>query len=132
MNEPNGSPVGGDSGDSDSESPVSETQFKHTIDTIQLQLKDLAFNTLDGKQKINLMAIRTLGIVYAVTAIGQVVVAATTSHIAFAELSSNLQSQLVLYGVFYGVVMLLSEVAAKAASIPSSENNRPEQPENEG
>jgi hypothetical protein len=67
-----------------------------------------------------------------VTAIGQVVVAATTSHIAFAELSSNLQSQLVLYGVFYGVVMLLSEVAAQAVSIPSAENNRPEQPENEG
>lgn len=132
MDEPNGAPVGGDSGDSGSESPVSETQFKHTIDTIQLQLKDLAFNTLDGKQKINLMAIRTLGIVYAVTAIGQVVIATTTSHIAFAELSSNLQSQLVLYGVFYGVVMLLSEVAAKAVSIPSSENNRPKQPENEG
>jgi len=131
MDEPNGAPVGGNSGDSASDAPVSETQFKHTIDAIQLQLKDIAFNTLDGKQKINLIAIRTLGIVYAVTAILQFVVAATTSHIAFAEVSSNLQSQLVFYAVFYGVIMLLSEVAAKAASTPSSKDNIPEHPENE-
>lgn len=132
MDEPNGSPVGGDSGDSGSEPSVSETQFNHTIDAIQLQLKDIAFDTLDGKQKINLMAIRTLGIVYAVTAILQFAVATTTSHVALAELPSNLQEQLVLYAVFYGAVMLLSELAARATPMPSGENNRTERPENEG
>lgn len=132
MDEPNGAPVGGDSGDSASDATVSEDQFKYAIDSIQLQLKDLAFDTLDGKQKINLLAIRTLGIVYAVTAIVEFVVATTTSHLTIAELHSNLQSQLILFAVFYGVVMLLSELAAKAARTPSAENGRPQPPENEG
>lgn len=114
MDNPNGSPTAGDSGGGSPEEAVTERQLKHVLDHLQLQLKGLSYDTLNGNQKINLLAIRTLGIVYGLVAVVHLAGVILTPGFTFAEASTNLQTTLVLFAAFYGLIMLLSEIASKA------------------
>jgi hypothetical protein len=127
MKEPNGT-SGGGADDSDSSSDfVTESQLSHILGLHELELKNLAYDTLDANQKINLLTIRTLGIVYGLVAVVYLLATIFTAKVTLAKASASLESLLVVFVAFYGLVMLLSEAAQKTISSapPSTEDIEP-------
>jgi hypothetical protein len=74
-------------------------------------LKSLSYDTLDANQKVNLLAIRTLGIVYSLVTAAHLLAAVTIHRITFETAITQLQTTLVLLVAFYGLIMLFTELA---------------------
>ncbi len=111
MKEANGSSTSADSENADSDEAVTERQLKYALDHLQLQLKSLSYDTLDGNQKVNLLAIRTLGIVYSLITAIHLITAVIIPRVTFETVITQLQTTLVLFIAFYGLVMFLTELA---------------------
>jgi len=124
MKEPNGTSGGGTDDSEASSDFVTESQLENVLNFYQLELKNLAYDTLNGNQKINLLTIRTLGIVYGLVAVAYFLGAMFTAIISLSGASASLQSLLVLFAALYGLIMLLSEAVQMTmpSAPPSTEN----------
>jgi hypothetical protein len=109
MKEPNKTSGDDADGSEASSNFVTESQLNSILNLHQLKLKNLAYDTLNANQEINLLAIKNVGIVYGIAAVGYFLGAIFTAEISLSRASASLQSLLVLFAAAYGLIMLLSE-----------------------
>lgn len=97
----------GDLEDQDPNDPITHRQFRTFIDHFELTLKQLRYNTLDADDKITLLTIETLGMVYAVISIGYLIAALFLTDLSLSSTAQNLQNLLVVFVILFGMATIM-------------------------